>query len=321
MRLVRARMYAATVGESTAESVRMHRDAARAMAGGNYPTVQVAKAHLSAAEVMIEDATAGGSASVRDVVGQLEAAKALLPGVAADPGVPSPLVTGLVHGILEAGRKLGTDRQQEAAPILETFATAREPQDALVPLLRAKFLVDYAWDARGHESYTETTSTRRGVFAERMAAAEKEAAKALALDPLSPSIAPLMLDVELGQGHGRARMESWFAYALAVDPGNIGPYLAKLHLPGAALVRLGGGDARVRAPEPGDPGLGAEEATHTGRCPLRAGVPAGRRCGRLFRRQRPGLRRRPPRLRALPRTLSRCGLRAQRLRAGALPMR
>ncbi|MEE8525517.1 MAG: hypothetical protein V3T72_16395 [Thermoanaerobaculia bacterium] len=229
VRAVRARMYSLTVNESTAEAVRMHRDAVRAMAASDYAPVLVATAHLRAAEVMIADAMAGGSADARDVVRQLEAAKALLPAVAADFKVPSKVVIGLVEGILEAGRQLGADRQQEAAPILELFAKARDWQDALVPLLRASFLVAYAWDARGNESGAETTSTRHRVFAARMEEADKELAQAVALDPLSPSIAPLMLAVELGQGRGRPRMESWFAYGVAVDPGTVDVYMAKLH--------------------------------------------------------------------------------------------
>ncbi len=229
VRAVRARMYSLTVNESTAEAARMHGDAARALAAGDFAPALVAMAHLRTAEALIAHATAGNMVSVRQIAGKLEEAKALLPVVADDPGIPSQLVIDLVHGILESGRKLGKDRQEEATPILELFAEAREKKDVLVPLLRANFFVHYAWDARGNETYAETTSTRSRVFSERMAKAEEELAKALALDPLAPSISLLMLAVELGQGRGRARMESWFAYGLAVDPGKLKLHMAKLH--------------------------------------------------------------------------------------------
>jgi hypothetical protein len=38
-----------------------------------------------------------------------------------------------------------------------------------------------------------------------------------------------MLTIELGQGLGRERMESWFRYGTAVDPGNSYLYAQKLH--------------------------------------------------------------------------------------------
>jgi hypothetical protein len=229
VRALRARMYTLTVNESTAEAARMHRDAARAMATSDYAPTLVALAHLRAAEALIADAVAGGSSKTRDVAAALDAAKALMAAVAADAAVPSPLVIRLLEGILEAGRKLGRDRSEEAAPILDAFTRARDPADPLPALLRASVLIGYAWDARGNDSAAETTSTRHDVFGDRMDAADEELAKAIALDPLSPSIATLVLAVELGQAHGRARMESWFAYGAAVDPGNLDVHMAKLH--------------------------------------------------------------------------------------------
>jgi hypothetical protein len=152
----------------------------------------------------------------------------LLPDIAQNRDIPQALVIQLAGLILDLDRKLGADRQEGFDAIAALFAK-RAASDPIVPLLRARFLIDYAWDARGGEAFGRLTETAKDVFDERIAGAEKELRKALSLDPLSPVIAPLMLTVELAQGRGAERMDSWFRYGVAVDPGNLDLYLAKMH--------------------------------------------------------------------------------------------
>lgn len=225
---IHARMYHIAALESLDDAVRMYGEATTALDGSRYSPALRAMAHLRAAEAMIERARAK-QLRPRGIAEEIDAARERLADVAAARDTPQVPVVELVGGILDASRQLGEDRSEDFEPIAATFAKAREPKDPLLPLLRARFLTDYAWDARGGKFANQVTETSHDVFQDRLQAAAREVTKAAAIDPTSPVLAPLMLGIELGQGHGRPRMESWFRYGVALDPGNFELYSAKLH--------------------------------------------------------------------------------------------
>ena len=230
---VHATTYGMTALETTAEAARLHREAATALDGavsaGRHAPALAALAHLRAAEALIDDATARGDVRPRGIPEQLDAATALATAVGEDRHLPHALAVGLVEGLLDAGHRLGADRREDFEPLLAALTAGRPAEDALPSLLRAAFHLGYAWDARGGGFAPTVTDNGFAVFADRVKAAESELARAVALDPLSPAIAPLMMTVELALGRGRPAMEAWFGYGLAVDPGSFSLFSSKLH--------------------------------------------------------------------------------------------
>jgi hypothetical protein len=221
-------MYETAALEDLDEAVRLYREAATSLDASKYSPFLKARAHVDTAEAMITNARAKRSTDAGGIPDQIESARDLLPAIAADKEMPQFLAVDLAGSILDLDRDLRKDRKESFDDIAAVFAKARPSGDVIQSLLKARFLVDYAWDARGGKDSAHTTDTAQSVFASRLQAAEQETAKALALDPISPVIAQLMLWIELGEGDGRERMESWFQYGIAVDPGSYGLYAQKL---------------------------------------------------------------------------------------------
>jgi hypothetical protein len=224
---VDAVMYKTAALENLDDAVRLHREAASALDGSKYSPFVKARAHVETAVVMIQNARAKES-DARGIPEQIESARELLPAIAAVKDIPQTLVVDLVGSILDLDRELRSDRKESFDAIAAVFAQARPAGSVIHRLLKARFLIDYAWDARGGKDVAHVTDNAKAVFISRLQAAEREAANASAIDPLSPVVAPLMLMIELGQGAGRERMESWFRYGTAVDPGNDQIYAQKL---------------------------------------------------------------------------------------------
>lgn len=166
---------------------------------------------VRAAEAIIAEARARNATSAPGAVEQLDAAEALWPKAGELVDVPPMLLLSAFQGYLDKRRELGGDRKVAAAPIFTAFETAAK-KTSILPMLRTRFLVDYAWDARGGKTIVKTTETMQNVFAKRLDETAAEAKKLIAIDPASPSIAPMMLAVELGSDGDRDRMESWSRY-------------------------------------------------------------------------------------------------------------
>lgn len=225
---VHARMYETAALENLDDAVRLHREAASAVDGSQYAPFVKARAHVETAEVMIQNARAKESTEAQGTMEQIESARELLPVIAAVKDIPQTLVVDLVASILDLDRELRSDRKESFDAMAAVFAKEQPAGGVIHRLLKARFLLDYAWDARGGQGAAHVTDNARAVFASRLQAAERETAKASAIDPLSPVVASLMLTIELGQGEGRERMESWFRYGNAVDPGSYQIYAQKL---------------------------------------------------------------------------------------------
>ena len=225
---VHARMYTQAAFESTEEAARLARSAAAALDRSSYLPIYKLLGHIRAAEAIVADVRERRGDSAPDAQTELDAAKTLWPKIAESLDTPHDLVLDAFETYLTARRDFHGDRKVEAAPILAAYET-RAKKDAILPLLRARLLVDSAWDARGNASIDRTTGTAQKVFASRLDEAAREVMKAMAIDPASPSIAPLIIAVELGTECGRDEMESWFRYGLAVDPGSLALWFARLH--------------------------------------------------------------------------------------------
>ena len=228
VRYVHSRMYTVAALESTDEAARLAREAAAALDRSPYLPLYKLVGHARAAEAIIADARARNATSAPGAAEQLDAAAGYWPKVAESLDVPHGLLLGAFQTYLDKRRELGGDRKLQSAPILAAFEKTAK-KTALLPLLRTRYLVDYAWDARGGKTIDKTTETQVGVFEKRLDEAAAEAKKLIAIDPASPSIAPMMFAIELGSDGDRNRMESWFRYGVAVDPANSAPWYARLH--------------------------------------------------------------------------------------------
>jgi hypothetical protein len=96
----------------------------------------------------------------------------------------------------------------------------RSPKDPLLTLARARFLVNYAWDA-GHRGIVhEGKPVREGLraFQERLQQASVEAAKAVATGSNDLEIVRVMNDVSAGLGAPEAEFERWFQLGVRMSP-------------------------------------------------------------------------------------------------------
>ncbi|HEX8151694.1 MAG TPA: hypothetical protein VF698_01155 [Thermoanaerobaculia bacterium] len=223
-----ARLYNIAALESTERGAELAREAAAALNRSRHHPAFKLLGNVRAAEAIAIHARASRSMSAAGVQEHLDAARDFWPEIAKDKELPDTLAVDLLQWYLDARRELRGDRKEDFAPILAAFE-AHRAGSAIVPLLRARFALDYAWDARGGAFAGKVTENAMNVFATRLADAEREVAKAMAIDPASPALAPLMLVVELGQGRGRERLESWFRFGVAANPGDTALWTAKMH--------------------------------------------------------------------------------------------
>lgn len=80
--------------------------------------------------------------------------------------------------------------------------------------LKGRFYIDYAWEARGGEWANTVKKEGWKLFAERLKVAEAALAKAWKIDPSFAPTPVQMMRLELGQGRGRQRLETWFERAI-----------------------------------------------------------------------------------------------------------
>jgi hypothetical protein len=226
---VHARMYALAAQETGDESARLMKAAAAAMDRSSYTPVYKFFAHARAAEAMIGDTQTqvGYISTSPETLAELDAAKALWPKVVAASDTPPETVLGAFQTYLDARHNAKGDRKTEGNALIAAVEKSSR-KDAVVPLLRARLLIDLGWDARGNKRADKTSEKAMETFTSRLREAEGEVKKAVAIDPASPAIAPLMLAIHLGICCENAS-EAWFRYGNAVDPGSLGLWFDRLH--------------------------------------------------------------------------------------------
>jgi hypothetical protein len=92
------------------------------------------------------------------------------------------------------------------------------PESAVRFLIEGDYYVSYAWRARGGKYAGEVKPEAWKLFGERLEIAEDLLGQAWKLDPKLPQIADKMMQVEMGQGKGRERLELWFNRAMELKP-------------------------------------------------------------------------------------------------------
>jgi len=115
-----------------------------------------------------------------------------------------------LYQVIQRNTKQRYDFYANAEPVL----FSRWGKEAFPYVLKGKFYIDYAWEARGGGYADTVTEHGWGVFAKRMKLAEKALDKAWKMDPSLPQTPLQFLRVELGQGRGRQRMETWYERAI-----------------------------------------------------------------------------------------------------------
>jgi hypothetical protein len=101
--------------------------------------------------------------------------------------------------------------------------------DATTLLVKGKVQTFLAWTYRGGGFANTVKDEQWKAFEEKLAGAEQTLAQAWKLDPKNPEIAVEMMRVELGQGQGRERLESWFKRAMDLDANNYNACEAKYY--------------------------------------------------------------------------------------------
>jgi len=93
--------------------------------------------------------------------------------------------------------------------------------------LDGQYFVNAAWCARGSDWASNVTDQGWKLFAERLVKADNILEAGYAKYPAEGEMARSMIDVELGQGQGRDRMELWFQRAIKADPDDYAAYKSK----------------------------------------------------------------------------------------------
>jgi len=127
--------------------------------------------------------------------------------------LPANIVNEACRDLYEAidqNKKQRTDFYTQAVPIL----LSRWSDEGFPYLVKARFYLDYAWEARGSGWASEVSEKDGRLFADRLAIAEEAVDKAWKKDPSLAATPLAALRLELGQGKGRERMETWYKRAL-----------------------------------------------------------------------------------------------------------
>lgn len=109
-------------------------------------------------------------------------------------------------------------QEDDILPVLVECFQTRWPQEARALTLCGRAYVRLAWNRRGAGYADSVTDQGWKDFARYLADAERCLERSWELDSTIADTADAMIEVELGQGRGRDRMELWFGRAMAVDP-------------------------------------------------------------------------------------------------------
>ncbi len=96
-------------------------------------------------------------------------------------------------------------------------------------LLKGEGYIQLAWAARGIGLANTVSAEGWKLFQERLAIAENALTNAWQINPSDSRIADYMLEVELGQGEGRDRLELWFGRAMALNSNDYKACSSKLN--------------------------------------------------------------------------------------------
>jgi hypothetical protein len=145
-----------------------------------------------------------------------------------DPGIPPVEVQEACRDLL-AAVKSNPKQHLEFFAKLEPILSAQWPDEAVICLLKGRFHIDEAWRVRGNGMADAVTEDGWKGFKTQLGLAEAALEKGWKLDPKNVDIPYEMMSVELGQGHGRERMEQWFQRAMNLNTNGAGICKRKLY--------------------------------------------------------------------------------------------
>jgi len=214
----RARMYDVAIRKNFAEAIQLHADAAKAMkeTGARYHELRQCFCFARAAEVISRKKELSDD-DKKQAQDWLDLALSRLGEAAGDPTAPDVALKEVGEMMIGTGMKLTRDRKIGFDKVFDVLTKAR-PESTMPLVLKGAVYITYAWDARGGGWANTVTEDGWKKMAERLDEAEKALTEAWKKNPDDPAAPTLMLGVELGQGKGRAVMETWYKRAMTADP-------------------------------------------------------------------------------------------------------
>lgn len=209
------------------------RDAALALEHSAYPAYWRGYGLIVAANSL---ATAGTGMSAKDyepiwreACYMLDRSLTAWAEIAKDKSIPDSAVLDYINQSsdtwVHASRR---DRKVGFPELVGAVKAARGANDPLVALITARFSIEYAWDARGHEYASEVVDSAWPAFEARLNDAEKAVGEALKLGSSDPSIPRLMMRIAGSTDGDLNEIEPWFRAGMAADPGDRTIYEAEL---------------------------------------------------------------------------------------------
>ncbi len=213
------------------ENARSYAEVEANMEKSGYSAFRKCFASLRAASFAIEagrQANPGGETTPSppgtDAGASLDRALKHLVEVLHDPSVPRDGLFDIADSLLEFAQDSQLGQARIFVPLEAEFASGSlrdAPETATLRMAEGMFWINYGWQARTSGWGSEVSGEGWHLFEERLRKAQTALERAYELDPTDPRICDLMMTVELGQGEGRERMETWFRRAMDADPDNV----------------------------------------------------------------------------------------------------
>jgi len=219
-----ARFVSLPQDHTSQDHAELYRSAAEAMSQSERAPIRKFYAALRAAESF----NMGTASTLSEVHKWRGEAKRFLIEVAKDRDTPAGEVYDAWDALLQDTPKTKAEHD-DLYLALDPLVFKNWPSDPSLLLLKGQFYTDYAWKARGTGFANSVSNQGWQLFAQRLEIAEAALTEAWKLNPKDPRIAREMITVELGQGHGRPRMEQWFQRAMSLDTNYYDACYAKLN--------------------------------------------------------------------------------------------
>ena len=188
---------------------------------------QVSKVALPKAGPGAPPAVSAGA----DIAASLDRAQIHLVELLRDPAAQRDSVFAVADDFLHFAQHVPEGEARVFAPLDAVFTSGQlkaAGETATGKLIEGVFWTTYAWQGRTSRWAKDVADKGWELFAERLPKAQAALEKAAALDPADPHISYMMMTVELGQGQGRSRLETWFRRAMDADPDYYGACSNKL---------------------------------------------------------------------------------------------
>jgi hypothetical protein len=222
--------YAMTILDWPGEKEQAYRAATFAqqkMDARGYPPVWQLMADLTAIQAILNNAPVS-DADRQQLQSLQEESQIMFATALEDRDIPRVVLLNLFSEAGAASIALNHDRRPLCAAMFDILRKSPVAPTTVLTI-QGTFNTDYAWDARGDGWANSVTQNGWKLFTERLAKADAALEKAWALDSTNADAATQMLDVELGQGQGRDRMELWFKRAMEANPDNYDACWRKLY--------------------------------------------------------------------------------------------